>query len=315
MSSNRAARSLVLSLVLVGALATGCIIRETTPSTTPTAAPAATAPSTPQVCGQTAATAFYGPVQPGSQVVLGAHRPVAGDANWADAMGSYVSRTARVTELGGVDDAGCPGVRVDIDGGEWFWRIRDMQLVGAAPTPTAAPAAPAGIPMTCGMPSSGAYFGPIQVGTTVILGRHTPVAGDDNWAADMNVFVGQMATVTRMSGTDAAGCPGVRVDIDGGEWFWRIRDMQLASGIPQACGMASGSAYYGPVMPGSVLILGRHRPVSGDDNWTVDMNVFVGQTARVTTLAGTDASGCPGVRVDIDGGEWFWRIRDSQLVR
>lgn len=314
MKSTRAARRFVLSIALLGILAGGCIIRETAPATTVPVAPAAgSVPNTPQGCGQTSSTAFYGSVQPGARVVLGAHRPVNGDANWAASMGSYVGQAATVTTPGGVDDQGCPGVRVDIDGGEWFWRIRDMSVIGEAAA--AAPAAPAGIPTACGMSSSGAYYGPIQVGTPVILGRHSIVAGDDNWTADMNVFVGQMATVTQLGGTDATGCPGVRVDVDGGQWFWRIRDMQLASGMPQACGQASGSAYYGPVTIGSVIVLGRHRPVSGDDNWAADMNMYVGQTARVTTLAGTDATGCPGVRVDIDGGEWFWRVRDAQLVR
>jgi hypothetical protein len=27
-----------------------------------------------------------------------------------------------------VDGQGCPGVRVAIDGGAWFWRVRDLEL-------------------------------------------------------------------------------------------------------------------------------------------------------------------------------------------
>jgi len=313
MLSSKAARSLVLSLAVVGVVLGGCIIRSPGTTTT-TVVPAPTAgPNTPQACGQPASSAFYGPVQPGARLVLGQHRPVGGDTNWADGMMGHVGRQAIVTELGGVDDQGCPGVRVDADGGEWFWRIRDSSVVTAGAAPAPAPAA--GISTACGQPSTGAYYGSLQVGTAVILGRHSPVGGDDNWSADMNVFVGRPATVTRLAGTDAQGCPGVRVDVDGGEWYWRIRDMQLASGIPQACGQASSAAYYGPVTVGSVIIIGRHRAVSGDDNWSAEMNVFVGQTARVTTMAGTDVTGCPGVRVDIDGGEWFWRIRAAQLVR
>ena len=40
-------------------------------------------------------------------------------------------------------------------------------------------------------------------------------------------FVGQRAMVTQLSGLDTSGCPGVRVNVDGGEFFWRIRDMRM----------------------------------------------------------------------------------------
>jgi hypothetical protein len=55
--------------------------------------------------------------------------------------------------------------------------------------------------------------------------------------------------------------------------------------------------------------------VDGDENWTEEMNEFVGQTGTVTSLAGSDTVGCPGVRVDLDRGEWFWRIRDVRLAQ
>jgi hypothetical protein len=100
------------------------------------------------------------------------------------------------------------------------------------PTPTALPTAtftptPLPIPQECGMSAATADYGPIKVGTVVILGRHRPVNGDDNWAVDMGEYVGEEATVTRLSGVDLQGCPGVRVDIDDGRWFWRIRDLSL----------------------------------------------------------------------------------------
>lgn len=44
-------------------------------------------------------------------------------------MLEYVGREATVNELSGSDGAGCPGVRVDIDDGSWFWRIRDLDLI------------------------------------------------------------------------------------------------------------------------------------------------------------------------------------------
>ena len=78
--------------------------------------------------------------------------------------------------------------------------------------------------------------------------------------------------------------------------------------------MPFGSEDYGSVREGSRIVLGRHRPVDGDDNWADEMTEYVGRTATVTRLSGSDAAGCPGVRVDIDGGEWFWRIRDARTA-
>jgi hypothetical protein len=62
-----------------------------------------------------------------------------------------------------------------------------------------------------------------------------------------------------------------------------------------------------------VIVLGRHSPWSGDTNWAYEMERFVGMRARVTQFGGLDSSGCPGVRVDVDGGQWFWRIRDVRF--
>jgi hypothetical protein len=72
------------------------------------------------------------------------------------------------------------------------------------------------------------YYGPVVVGGLVVLDRHRPWRGDSNWNAGMEAFLGQVATVTELSGLDDVGCPGVRVDLDQGEFFWRIRDMDLA---------------------------------------------------------------------------------------
>ena len=83
--------------------------------------------------------------------------------------------------------------------------------------------------------------------------------------------------------------------------------------LPQACGLAEDSAGYGPVEVGTVVVLGRHREVDGDDNWSDDMDAYVGQETAVTRLSGVDGQGCPGVRVDADGGQWFWRLRDLSL--
>jgi len=98
------------------------------------------------------------------------------------------------------------------------------------PTPTPQPTptpTPVPIPQACGQTAEGADYGPVGVGTTVILGEHRAVSGEANWAAEMAAYVGQEAVVTRLSGVDPSGCPGVRVDVDGGEWFWRLRDLTL----------------------------------------------------------------------------------------
>jgi hypothetical protein len=264
----------------------------------------------PRHCGMATGYESYGPVGIGTLVVLGQHTPWAGDANWAPEMGAYVGRPARVTQLAGVDSQGCPGIRVDVDGGQFFWRLRDAQVTGGFAMD---------IPRGCDMTSATAMFGPVGPGSAVVLGQHTPWRGDANWTPEMFRWVGNIARVTSYEGVDGAGCPVVRVDVDGGQYYWRIRDMQLAGGgmpmgmaaaVPRWCGMAGASITYGPIVPGSVIVLGRHSPWSGDTNWTGEMERYVGVRARVTELGGVDDAGCPGVRVDADGGQWFWRIRD-----
>lgn len=264
----------------------------------------------PRHCGMSAGYETYGPLTVGSVVVLGIHTPWAGDANWTPEMSPYVGRPARVTQLAGVDSAGCPGVRVDVDGGQYFWRIRDAQIGGGMPMD---------IPRTCDMPAAAPQYGPLGPGSVVMLGMHSPWRGDANWAAEMNAFVGRMARVTELQGVDGSGCPVVRVDVDGGQYYWRIRDMQLAgpsmpmgvgAAVPRWCDMTERTTSYGPIVPGSVVVLGRHSPWNGDTNWAAEMERFVGVRARVTELSGIDTMGCPGIRVDVDGGQWFWRIRD-----
>ena len=62
----------------------------------------------------------------GAKVRLGRHREVNGDANWNDAMESYVGQVGEVTEHLGVDSQGCPVVHVSADSGNWAWRVRDL---------------------------------------------------------------------------------------------------------------------------------------------------------------------------------------------
>src|SRR5688500_1530416 len=66
-------------------------------------------------------------------------------------------------------------------------------------------------PEECGMTEANAQYGGLAVGTVVTLQRHRFVGADDNWDDQMVRFLGRAARVTRLSGIDAAGCPGVRV--------------------------------------------------------------------------------------------------------
>ncbi|UJR78658.1 hypothetical protein [Sandaracinus amylolyticus] len=275
----------------------------------------ASAQFVPRHCGMRGGTETYGGIVVGSTVVLGRHTAWAGDTNWDGAMERFVGASAVVTQLSGVDTAGCPGVRVSLDGGTYFWRIRDVQLPMAV-----APGDP--LPRYCGMSAGAESYGVLRPGMRVVLGRHTAWGGDVNWAGEMERFVGALATITRLDGVDTAGCPGMRVDVDGGSYFWRVRDAQLGAvappmpmpvAIPTWCGMPSGGETYGPIVVGSWIVLGAHSPWNGDTNWAPEMGRFVGQRAMVTQLSGSDTAGCPGVRVNVDGGEFFWRIRDMRM--
>lgn len=94
---------------------------------------AAHLPGAPQACGLTVPE--HGFVRVGMPVTLGAHSGWTGpdgsgghvvdDTWWNEGMAEWVGREAVVTELG-LDPIGCPYVRVDVDGGSWGWRIRNL---------------------------------------------------------------------------------------------------------------------------------------------------------------------------------------------
>jgi hypothetical protein len=286
----------------------------------------ASAQFVPTTCDMSDANVQYGSITPGATVQLAMHTPWRGDANWSAEMNRFVGMTAVVTSLEGVDGVGCPVVRVNADGGQYYWRIRDMRLLGAA-----MPAVPPGdpIPRYCGLTAATAQFGALRPGTTVVLGAHTfaGAGADLNWNAEMNRWVGSQAVITSLDQVDGYGCPVVRVTADGGQYYWRIRDMQLVGGmgmapppppamtIPTWCGMPSGAPQYGPVRVGSWVVLGQHTADIGDPNWAGEMGRWVGQQTTVTGFAGTDSQGCPTVRVAADGGAYAWRIRNMTFLR
>lgn len=80
------------------------------------------------------------------------------------------------------------------------------------------------LPQNCSLDAS-ADYGPITLGSRVILGEHTSVNGNTNWNEAMREYLGKEATVIELLGSDGSGCPIVHVDIDNSQWVWRIRDM------------------------------------------------------------------------------------------
>jgi len=271
----------------------------------------------PQRCGLDEVSADYGLVQPGAIAILWRHRAVDGEENWIEEMADHVGRQVEVISLGGVDDSGCAVVTVDVDRGEWAWRVRDLTLVRPA------------LPQSCSDSGQEPSHGVLGVGDTVRLGHHRPVDHERSWLPAMEQYVGHFTRVTELASRDDQGCPVVHVEIDHGANLWRVRDLTLYDRVAseraeptaeeqapplESCGQTSAEAAFGPFRVGAHVTLGRHRPVDHDANWSEPMERFVGEEATVTELSGVDAAGCPGVRVDVDGGEHFWRIRDLQIV-
>lgn len=328
---------------------------------TPPAPPPEDPTRPPQRCGRTEADVSYGPLAIGTVVTLQRHRFVHGDDNWDAAMLRFLGRSATITRFSGVDAQGCAGVRVDVDGGTWFWRARDLGLGTEVQPRPAVHESSMRFPQNCGMTDYATDYGSATPGATIILGRHRPVNGDTYWATDMDTYVGRRARILRQAGLDSQGCPCVNVDADGGTYFWRIRDFRepgdadamdamsylpsagvtsdhgrpATSGLPgmgtpeglgggmfgtggapgpQACGLTDETVDWGPIRLGARVTLGRHREVDGADNWDPGMDAYIGLSASVRTLIGVDPQGCPIVYVDVDGGAYFWRVRDLTVA-
>lgn len=140
-------------------------------------------------------------------------------------------------------------------------------------------------------------FGFIKVGSTVILGRHEEVNGSDNWTEAMDKYVDKEAVVTELAGADAQGFLCVRVK--GNAYGWRVRDLTLKN--------RGEKGSYGYKV-GDRVIIGAHRSIDEDTNWANEMSAYVGQTATITSLEGTDGTGSLIGHVDVDNGDWYWRL-------
>ncbi len=62
----------------------------------------------------------------GDRVIIGAHRYIDEDNNWAEEMAEYVGMEATITSLEGTDDSNCYLVHVDVDEGSWVWRVENL---------------------------------------------------------------------------------------------------------------------------------------------------------------------------------------------
>jgi hypothetical protein len=244
----------------------------------------------------------------GAQVSLGAHLQVDPDseesANWNEDMGQYAGQIATITGIQGRDPWDRLTVTVDIDGGEWQWRIENMRLEPGSDSGSGSEYEDYGEYGKAGASASldaQEGYGMIGLGSVVILGKHDAVAGNANWNEEMDQYVGTRAKVTSLDGSDDSGCLGVRVEGNG--FFWRVRNLALE-------GRGAEGSYGFEV--GDRVILGGHREINGEANWSDEMAAYVGKEATITEAVGLEDSDsrCYIVTVDLDGGDWVWRVEN-----
>lgn len=80
----------------------------------------------PQGCPADGADLDYGPIVVGAEVSLGTPRAVADEDQIDERLYDWVGSTARIAELGGADEHGCPWVTVVVSDVTLEWRVRDL---------------------------------------------------------------------------------------------------------------------------------------------------------------------------------------------
>jgi hypothetical protein len=140
-------------------------------------------------------------------------------------------------------------------------------------------------------------YGMIKVGSVVIIGEHEDINGGKDWDDKMAPFVGKQATVLELSGKDSQGFLVVKVKEN--NYYWRVRNLTLK-------GRGEAGSYGYKV--GDRVIIGAHRYIDEDNNWADEMGEFIGEEATITSFEGTDGTGSFLVHVDIDDGDWYWRV-------
>lgn len=205
-----------LTVGLLASALTACGAKTPAASDAAAAGAATRAPGA-SACGQTDANADYRGIRVGSVVRVQEHTPLNGVANWSDDMNHYVGAATAVTELAGVDYEGCPVVHVETDGSTFYWRARDLEVLQPELGPDTT--------RRCGQYALAPDFGGLNVGVHVEIAEGTAWFGAANWVTDMDVYVGKSARVVELSGVDEAGCAGATLDLDKGQFFWRVRDL------------------------------------------------------------------------------------------
>lgn len=142
-------------------------------------------------------------------------------------------------------------------------------------------------------------YGMIEVGSLVILGAHDEVNGGTNWNESMDHFVGKEAIVTSLEGEDPQGFLVVRVNSN--SYAWRARNLALK-------GRGEAGSYGYKI--GDRVTVDSHRYINDDNNWADEMWDYVGLSATITSFAGKDDSGSFLVNLDIDNGDWYWRVEN-----
>lgn len=168
----------------------------------------------------------------------------------------------------------------------------------------------------CGQSDGTADFNGLERGSLVRLHQQRTDDISPNWTPDMEYYVDQVTRVTDTVGVDAQGCPIINVEVDAGAFLWRVRDVEPmeATADERRCGQSDYDADYRGLQVGDKVTIGEHSDWYGYENWAPEMTDFIGREAVVEELIGVDNEGCPGAALDIDEGEFFWRVRDFHLV-
>ncbi|MEC9466812.1 MAG: TlpA disulfide reductase family protein [Myxococcota bacterium] len=80
----------------------------------------------PQECPTDGAALDYGPIVVGAEVSLGTPRAIADEDEIDERLYDWVGSAARILELGGADEYGCPWVTVAVSDVTLEWRVRDL---------------------------------------------------------------------------------------------------------------------------------------------------------------------------------------------
>jgi len=259
--------------------------------------------------GMTRETADFGPLRIGSRVIIHRHRPVQGQDNWVSGMNPYDGLQGVVCQFCGVDNSGCPCVKCTFNGSTctYAFRIRDLTLVldNSNSNSNSSSFTLYNLPQEIGRSGNASDFGPLRVGSRVIIHKHRSIGGKDNWLSEMDLFVGREGVVCQLSGVDACGCPCAKCTFNGTQarFSFRIRDMTLIDGsplpnfynLPQGTHMPRERESFGPLKEGMRVLIHRHREVDGEDNWAEGMNEYVGRVGIVgpSDRFGFDGQNCP----------------------